>query len=75
MTLAAAKQLQTSLEAAGATVYLTHETDDYISLDDICSFSEKKAADLLSAYMLIRLNRLMKQLVPPLIIITIETNV
>lgn len=31
---------------AGATVYLTHETDDYISLDDICSFSEEKAADL-----------------------------
>ncbi|WP_066026384.1 N-acetylmuramoyl-L-alanine amidase family protein [Enterococcus mundtii] len=46
VTLAAAKQLQTSLEAAGATVYLTHETDDYISLDDICAFSEEKAADL-----------------------------
>lgn len=25
---------------------MTHETDDYISLDDICSFSEEKAADL-----------------------------
>lgn len=46
VTLAAAKQLQTSLEAAGATVYLTHETDDYISLDDICAFSEEKSADL-----------------------------
>lgn len=46
VTLTAAKQLQTSLEAAGATVYLTHETDDYISLDDICAFSEEKSADL-----------------------------
>ncbi|MFV0561404.1 MAG: N-acetylmuramoyl-L-alanine amidase [Enterococcus sp.] len=46
VTLATAKQLKSDLEAAGATVYLTHSEDHYISLDDICEFSTTKNADL-----------------------------
>ncbi|MBO0481561.1 N-acetylmuramoyl-L-alanine amidase family protein [Candidatus Enterococcus courvalinii] len=46
ITLSTAKKIKAALEAEGATVYLTHETDDFIQLGEICTFSEEKSADV-----------------------------
>ncbi|ASZ06886.1 MULTISPECIES: N-acetylmuramoyl-L-alanine amidase family protein [Enterococcus] len=46
LTLSTAKKLKAALEAEGATVYLTHTTDEFIQLGDICTFSKEKSADV-----------------------------
>ncbi|MBO0430624.1 N-acetylmuramoyl-L-alanine amidase [Enterococcus sp. DIV0660C] len=46
ITLSTAKKVKAALEAEGATVYLTHETDEFIQLGEICTFSEEKSADV-----------------------------
>lgn len=46
ITLSTAKKVKAALEATGATVYLTHETDEYIQLSDICAYSSEKSADV-----------------------------
>jgi N-acetylmuramoyl-L-alanine amidase len=46
VTLSTAEKVKSALEAAGATVYLTHTSDELVQLGDICTFSEEKKADV-----------------------------
>lgn len=46
ITLSTAKKVKAELEKAGATVYLTHTADELVPLADICTYSEKKQADV-----------------------------
>ncbi len=45
ITLSTAKKVKEALEAAGAKVYLTRTSDEYVQLGDICTYSEEKKAD------------------------------
>ena len=51
-----------ALEDAGATVYLTHTTDELVQLGDICDYSEEKRQMSLSVYTQTLRNMRMKQL-------------
>ncbi|WP_254755140.1 N-acetylmuramoyl-L-alanine amidase family protein [Enterococcus faecium] len=46
ITLSTAIKVKKALEDAGATVYLTHTTDELVQLGDICDYSEEKKADV-----------------------------
>ncbi len=62
ITLSTAIKVKKALEDAGATVYLTHTTDELVQLGDICDYSEEKRQMSLSAYMQTLRNMRMKQL-------------
>ncbi len=62
ITLSTAIKVKKALEDAGATVYLTHTTDELVQLGDICDYSEEKRQMSLSVYTQTLRNMRMKQL-------------